>query len=305
MEEEEEEDENGRRVGVVMILIHSLVEQAVLQQHRQWKAYASRENLVTLGGTTATQSSSLANLPAAGGGTGGTGGGAGTASATASSTNGPLPGTAAPQTQTPPVLTTTTQSPLSATPAGGGRSPQVFRKYILSQYRNYEMMEHYLHRPQFFREQFLFPLPEEVKMKLVELYVGSFAPLNLICYLTSSYLVLPHLTLPTTARLHQLTGTRRYYGFDQVVVRELLGKKLNHRTRKDLDDVCEKTQTTLGSCRRQVPCIALTLVGGGSRSLPIMSLTGPSIHPIALVPLHVLHDIASHAHLHLHLHALV
>lgn len=44
----------------------------------------------------------------------------------------------------------------------------------------------------------------------------------------------------------------QYYQFDDDVVRELLGKKLNHRTRKDLDDVCEKTGISLGSCRRQV-----------------------------------------------------
>ena len=34
-------------------------------------------------------------------------------------------------------------------------------------------------------------------------------------------------------------------------MRELLGKKLNSRSRKDLDDVCDKTGVPLGSCRRQ------------------------------------------------------
>ncbi|OWF46584.1 acidic fibroblast growth factor intracellular-binding protein-like [Mizuhopecten yessoensis] len=43
----------------------------------------------------------------------------------------------------------------------------------------------------------------------------------------------------------------RYYQFDAVVVREVLGKKLSSRNRKDLDDVCEKTRVPLRSCRRQ------------------------------------------------------
>ena len=44
----------------------------------------------------------------------------------------------------------------------------------------------------------------------------------------------------------------RYYQFDKEVVRELLGKKLTGRLRKDLDDVSEKTNIPLKSCRRQV-----------------------------------------------------
>ncbi|KAI1287158.1 hypothetical protein EDD11_010485, partial [Mortierella claussenii] len=42
-----------------------------------------------------------------------------------------------------------------------------------------------------------------------------------------------------------------YYSFDESVVREILGKKLNSRTRKDLDEVHEKTGVKLTSCRRQ------------------------------------------------------
>lgn len=43
----------------------------------------------------------------------------------------------------------------------------------------------------------------------------------------------------------------KYYQFDKEVVRELLGKKLTGRLRKDLDDVSEKTNIPLKSCRRQ------------------------------------------------------
>ncbi|KAL3874468.1 hypothetical protein ACJMK2_037477 [Sinanodonta woodiana] len=43
----------------------------------------------------------------------------------------------------------------------------------------------------------------------------------------------------------------KYYHFDPVVVREILGRKLSSNTRKFLDDVCEKTKVPLRSCRRQ------------------------------------------------------
>lgn len=43
----------------------------------------------------------------------------------------------------------------------------------------------------------------------------------------------------------------RYYEFDDCVIREILGKKLTSKSRKDLDEVAEKTGITLKSCRRQ------------------------------------------------------
>ncbi|XP_012277322.1 acidic fibroblast growth factor intracellular-binding protein isoform X1 [Orussus abietinus] len=52
---------------------------------------------------------------------------------------------------------------------------------------------------------------------------------------------------PQTARML----IEMYYEFDDSVVRELLGKKLTSKSRKDLDEVAEKTGVTLKSCRRQ------------------------------------------------------
>ncbi|KAJ8984025.1 hypothetical protein NQ317_012249 [Molorchus minor] len=43
----------------------------------------------------------------------------------------------------------------------------------------------------------------------------------------------------------------KYYEFDDEVIRELLGKKLSSKNRKDLDEVAEKTGKPLKSCRRQ------------------------------------------------------
>ncbi|KAF9996454.1 hypothetical protein BGZ80_009823 [Entomortierella chlamydospora] len=90
-------------------------------------------------------------------------------------------------------------------------SSRVLKSYITSQYRTYEMMHHYLHHPRHFAGQFMFPLSHSAKQHLIE----------------------------------------RYYSFDESVIREILGKKLNSRTRKDLDEVHEKTGVKLTSCRRQ------------------------------------------------------
>lgn len=43
----------------------------------------------------------------------------------------------------------------------------------------------------------------------------------------------------------------RYYEFNDNVIREILGKKLSSKNRKDLDEVVEKTSVNLKSCRRQ------------------------------------------------------
>jgi len=43
----------------------------------------------------------------------------------------------------------------------------------------------------------------------------------------------------------------KYYGLDASFCREMAGKKLSSRTRKDLDDISEKTGIALKSCRRQ------------------------------------------------------
>ena len=43
-----------------------------------------------------------------------------------------------------------------------------------------------------------------------------------------------------------------YYRFDKDVIREILGKKMSAKLRKDMDDVSEKTGIPLKRCRRQV-----------------------------------------------------
>lgn len=56
-------------------------------------------------------------------------------------------------------------------------------------------------------------------------------------------------------QLDDRTQTRlieAYFGLDDVFCRELNGKKLSSRLRKDLDEISEKTGVRLRSCRRQV-----------------------------------------------------
>lgn len=43
----------------------------------------------------------------------------------------------------------------------------------------------------------------------------------------------------------------RYYNLDDIVAREILGKKLSSRYRKDLDEVADRTCVRLKSVRRQ------------------------------------------------------
>lgn len=47
------------------------------------------------------------------------------------------------------------------------------------------------------------------------------------------------------------TYSNRYYEFNDSVAREILGKKLTSKNRKDMEEVAEKTGISLKSCRRQ------------------------------------------------------
>jgi hypothetical protein len=41
-----------------------------------------------------------------------------------------------------------------------------------------------------------------------------------------------------------------YYSFDERVVREILGKKLTSRARKELEEIVSKTRIPISGCRR-------------------------------------------------------
>lgn len=83
--------------------------------------------------------------------------------------------------------------------------------YVLDQYRTFQMIEKLLHIPMQFREQWTFQMTPATQMILIE----------------------------------------KYYDFKDNVIREILGKKLSARNRKELDEVSEKTEVSIKSCRRQ------------------------------------------------------
>lgn len=82
---------------------------------------------------------------------------------------------------------------------------------VLDHYRNYSLLERLLHTPSTLSEQPTFQLEPQSCNLLIE----------------------------------------KYYSLDDLVAREILGKKLTSRYRKDLDEVADKTGVRIKSCRRQ------------------------------------------------------
>ncbi|KAK3920862.1 Acidic fibroblast growth factor intracellular-binding protein [Frankliniella fusca] len=92
-----------------------------------------------------------------------------------------------------------------------GATLELVASDVLDHYRTYSLLEKLLHNPPKLAEQLAFQIEPQTRGFLIE----------------------------------------KYYDFDDAVIRELLGKKLSSRHRKDLDEVSEKTRVQLKSCRRQ------------------------------------------------------
>uniref|UniRef100_W5KF70 Fibroblast growth factor (acidic) intracellular binding protein b n=2 Tax=Astyanax mexicanus TaxID=7994 RepID=W5KF70_ASTMX len=90
-------------------------------------------------------------------------------------------------------------------------SGEVLHSDTMDQYRTFQMCERLLHCPSKLANQLLFQIPAHHQAMLIE----------------------------------------RYYEFDHMFAREVLGKKLSKGTKKDLDDISSKTGIALKSCRRQ------------------------------------------------------
>jgi hypothetical protein len=89
--------------------------------------------------------------------------------------------------------------------------PAAIHMHVVTQWRVFEMTEGYLHRPRHFMTQAVVPLHSKVRRAIIE----------------------------------------RYYSFDDTVMRELLGKKLTSRTRRELDEQGSNLQVSISSARRQ------------------------------------------------------
>ncbi|KAK9891719.1 hypothetical protein WA026_016515 [Henosepilachna vigintioctopunctata] len=92
-----------------------------------------------------------------------------------------------------------------------GASLELIASDVLDHYRTYALLEKLLINPNKLQEQLAFQIEPQTRQILIE----------------------------------------KYYDFDDAVIRELLGKKLSSKHRKDLDEVAEKTGVPLKSCRRQ------------------------------------------------------
>ncbi|KAG5870201.1 hypothetical protein JTB14_013895 [Gonioctena quinquepunctata] len=92
-----------------------------------------------------------------------------------------------------------------------GASLELIASDVLDHYRTYSLLEKLLSYPNKLQEQFVFQIDPQTRLLLIE----------------------------------------KYYEFDDEVIREVLGKKLSSKNRKDLDEVAEKTGKPLKSCRRQ------------------------------------------------------
>ena len=96
-----------------------------------------------------------------------------------------------------------------------------------------------------------------LKLRMREFFLYSF---RLFAMLESALLATPQ---KSGGQAHHLgcfqfvDGTTKqrlieaYYSLDGVLCREILGKKLSSRLRKELDEISEKTNLHLKSCRRQ------------------------------------------------------
>ncbi|ODN04265.1 Acidic fibroblast growth factor intracellular-binding protein [Orchesella cincta] len=103
-----------------------------------------------------------------------------------------------------------------------GATPEFLLADISDQFRTYIMLEKWLQFPPRLNEQWTFQMDTVTQAMLIN-------------------------TLSPTYKYYALM----YYEFEDTVMREILGKKLSSRQRKDLDEVSEKTGVNLRSCRRQ------------------------------------------------------
>lgn len=92
-----------------------------------------------------------------------------------------------------------------------GTSVELIASDVLDHYRTFALLERLLTVPSKLTEQMIFQLDEQTKHMLIE----------------------------------------KYYDLDDAVIRELLGRKLSSRHRKDLDEVAERSGAPLRCCRRQ------------------------------------------------------
>lgn len=112
---------------------------------------------------------------------------------------------------------------------------------VQDHYRTYSLLEKLLHTPpKLVSEQLAFQIEPQTSQMLIEMW--------------ELFIISCKLRVFLYVRMWNFWDYKfgfRYYEFNDSVVRELLGKKLTSKNRKDLDEISEKTGVSLKGCRRQ------------------------------------------------------
>ncbi|XP_021933150.1 acidic fibroblast growth factor intracellular-binding protein isoform X4 [Zootermopsis nevadensis] len=122
-----------------------------------------------------------------------------------------------------------------------GATLELVASDVLDHYRTYSLLERLLHNPPKLAEQLAFQIEPQTRRLLIE----------------------------------------KYYEFDDAVIRELLGKKLSSRHRKDLDEVSEKTCVLLKSCRRYGAVVFIACIKFETGKKKLQYLTFPDFYHCA------------------------
>lgn len=112
---------------------------------------------------------------------------------------------------------------------------------VLDHYRTYSLLERFLFTPLKLAEQPSFQLEVQSQQLLIDKYAHE-------CSRRRNCATFGNLS---ESYCNVLLFSCRYYNLDDTVAREILGKKLSSRYRKDLDEVADRTSVRLKSVRRQ------------------------------------------------------
>lgn len=128
-----------------------------------------------------------------------------------------------------------------------GATLELVESDVLDHYRTYSLLEKLLHNPPKLAEQLAFQIEPQTRGFLIEKLVRQGCQLKQLFTVSRALIILKQ--NQSLKKSFHLNSICRYYDFDDAVIRELLGKKLSSRHRKDLDEVSEKTRVQLKSCR--------------------------------------------------------
>jgi hypothetical protein len=105
------------------------------------------------------------------------------------------------------------------------------------------LLEHYLKKPRLFSLHSIVQLNKQLQRAMLEMYCFFLFPS------ACSY-----------SSFHSFSRSFRYYSLDNAFIREIVGKKLSAKIRKDIDEISQQTGIKLASCMRQFDNLRLVSV---------------------------------------------